>query len=103
MTDPKTKAGKAHDLMVIAQARAHDLKNRAKTAEHGLRGLLQRCQRVEAERDALAKDAERYRAKRHQSFADHYPLGNEHLRESYYSAYDSNADHAVIEKGKANG
>lgn len=43
----KARAQRAYDLMIAAQTRAHDLKDRCKSAEHGLRGLLQRCQKAE--------------------------------------------------------
>lgn len=44
----KSKVRVSHDLKVAAETRAHDSKLRAKTAEYGLRGLLQRCTKAEA-------------------------------------------------------
>jgi hypothetical protein len=55
----KRKAGIARDKQIIAEARSHEQKMRAKSAEHGLRGLLQRCERNEhalARRDALLRE-----------------------------------------------
>ena len=58
----KRKAGVAHDKRVIAEARSHENKMRAKTAEYGLRHLSQKYQRAVQTNARLEKLLRRWQA-----------------------------------------